>query len=795
MKKEIDYNLSKQLEQVSSAIANIPNSVPSVFKKTFNFKGRKSPLIAEQVIKTLMNDKGVLYDPFAGSGSFILAGQGHVDTIFASELDNYTFNATKSLLEIVDLNKLQVAYNIVAQTASQKIMDLYQTECCGEINYISKTLFDPEEGIDGLFAPTPNREIVNGENIKLLYKCPICGKKNKKFDQNDYKKIIDINAMDVSQFPVDQYIENSRINITKSTGADKYDRIFSQRNKVALLILQDAISNLSDSQEKDVLQQVLVSSLALARIAMYGSSTDILYHVVGHGAQEMNVWQLFTDKYDNFCKFKTEYKDKLIGNSKTKTVFENTDYADFIRNNLCSSVDIIYTDFPYTDQVPYLERNQLFRVWLEHFSDKRKYCLTQEMLDKEIVLTNAPSRHNKGSLTAYYEDIDKMFNHFNMALKPKGLVLLTMKLGKAKYFKTFIEIINLARKNGFEYVYQIGIEKKDPTIRKQSAFLNTFTNEMIVAFAKLSDKDRYWYIGNDNYEFLLVKLIYTYLIRSKDIVTLSSAVYLACNDLMSKYDYVATDTDKERIANILKNNFTVVQGIIQIDNNKLYLEIEDETDLFTKLYDLIPIYVRKLLKEKDQFVLEDIYFELINSICDGNPKTIAQLLDDESHQRDIEELIKNYCILENNYYKEKKSTSKPNEAAVDISTLSGSDFELLIKKLLEASGYENVIVIGKAGDLGVDLIAVKKKNNKKIKCLFQCKRWVSNVGSDPIQRLFAEKVRRHYDKAYCVTTSGYTKDGKIVAKDLSVEIINGKDLLLKLDKFFPGEYYNGISEE
>ena len=59
------------------------------------------------------------------------------------------------------------------------------------------------------------------------------------------------------------------------------------------------------------------------------------------------------------------------------------------------------------------------------------------------------------------------------------------------------------------------------------------------------------------------------------------------------------------------------------------MDIEDTTDLYTKIYDLLTIYIRQLLDTKGKFILEDVYFELVNSLCDGNPKTIAQILDDE----------------------------------------------------------------------------------------------------------------------------------------------------------------------
>ena len=793
MKKQIPDSVKERLNRIKTAIEDVPNTVPNEMRTTFNFKGRKSPKIAERVIEAVCDSEDIIFDPFMGSGSFVYAAMGKVKRIYATELDNYTFNAVNALMSKVDMLKLGVLFDTVKDDVYKEIMALYETSCCGCRNYISKVLFDPEEGKEGYFNPSPNREIVDGKNIKLIEKCPVCGGKAKRFEEEDYKKLISLEKINIDRFPKKQYIANSRINITPSTGADKYDRIFTQRNKIALLLLQDAINKLEPSKERDVLEQVLVASISLARIAMYGSSTDILYHVVGHGAQDMNVWLLFEDKYKSFCKFKSVYCDRQIGTTDSEVIIVNKDYASYIDENPNLKVDVIYTDFPYTDQVPYLERNQLYRVWLETFYDS-KYALTEEMLEQEIVQTNAETRTKKRDIENYYKDIDNMFSHFSKVLNKDGLVFLTMKLGKAKYFKTYIEIINLARKNGFEYAYQIGVEKKDPTMRKQSAFTNTFMNEMIVVFYKLSDENIYWYIGNENYEFLLVKKVYSYLIRTKEYVTLSSAVTLVCNDLKSKYSYIASEQDILRIKELLEQYFKVDAGCIQIDNNQLYLDIEDTTDLYTKLYDLMPIFIRQLLNSKGKFVLEDVYFELVNSLCDGNPKTIAQILDDESHQRDIENLISNYCQKDGQYYIEREDIRKPNEDAVDISTLSGTDFEILVQGLLKEDGYENVIKMGGAGDLGVDIIASKWQQGRLLHYIFQCKRWASNVGSDPIQRLYAEKMRRGLDYAICVTTSGYTKDGKKVAIDLDVEIVDGNQLMKHLNRYFPGEYYNGIQE-
>ena len=99
--------------------------------------------------------------------------------------------------------------------------------------------------------------------------------------------------------------------------------------------------------------------------------------------------------------------------------------------------------------------------------------------------------------------------------------------------------------------------------------------------------------------------------------------------------------------------------------------------------------------------------------------------------------------------------------------------------------------IGGAGDLGVDIMASRQENGRICRELFQCKRWVHNVGSEPVQRLYAERERRGFDAAVCITTSGYTKDGEKVARDLEVGTTYGTELMKKLDKYFPEQYYNG----
>lgn len=71
--KECVKKTKDRISQIESSVHALPNTVPSDFKVTFNYKGRKSMDIASEVISRLTNDSSVVFDPFFGSGSFILA--------------------------------------------------------------------------------------------------------------------------------------------------------------------------------------------------------------------------------------------------------------------------------------------------------------------------------------------------------------------------------------------------------------------------------------------------------------------------------------------------------------------------------------------------------------------------------------------------------------------------------------------------------------------------------------------------------------------------------------------------
>ena len=761
---------------------------PSEFKDVLNFQGKKSPILAKKLISLLSKENDYILDPFFGSGAFLLAAKENNRKILGIELDNYTYGSFKMLLSKYDRSILNTYFEKVKNDAKEYVMNLYETKCCGQKNYISKLHFDPLP--QEYYTPRAHRDIKNGKNIIMVSRCPVCKNKDKKFDQFDEEKLLESKRLNTNHFPCHKFIENSRINITSSTGADRYDTNFTNRAKASLLAIQKSINFLPASTERDILEYALVYSLALAKIAMYGSGTDNLYHVVQYTAQEMNVWTLFEKKYNNILKYKDRFDFALQDcfDESQKIVLVNADYKSYLEK-YDGLFDMIYTDPPYTDQCPYLEKSQYFRDWLRIFYSPT-YELTEQMLSAELVVSDAPSRNEK-DFNCYYQDIDKMMKVFAKKMKENGLLVFTFKLGHEKYFTTFIKFINYARKAGFEFVSARSIDNDDPTIRKQAAFLKTMSTQIIVIFQKMPEALQYWYLDNTNMEKYIVKNIYT-ILKTNETKDLSSLVLQMSDKIANELHKIINSSEREKIATIIKNSFYIDSfSNVSLNPNELYIGLEDQNSLFIKLYDIVPILIKKYLIQQQFFTLDDIYYEIALILCDDN-RLFEAFIKNEDYKKSIIHLIENYCIVSNNVFVKRQVINTINEDSIDISTLDGYEFEELIKRLLQVKGYTNVMRIGGAGDRGIDLIADDIKNPGK-KVFFQCKRWIANVDSTPIQRLHSMKTVYGNDisRAVCITTSNYTNEAKIVAEQTKVELVNGVNVITELEHYFPGIYYHG----
>jgi restriction system protein len=139
-----------------------------------------------------------------------------------------------------------------------------------------------------------------------------------------------------------------------------------------------------------------------------------------------------------------------------------------------------------------------------------------------------------------------------------------------------------------------------------------------------------------------------------------------------------------------------------------------------------------------------------------------------------------------------EETIAPNDTAVSddssyrkkllevLLSLPPAGFERLCQRLLRESGFEQVVVMGRSGDGGIDGQGILQINPfVSFKVLFQCKRYTGSVSSSQV-RDFRGAMMGRADKGIILTTGTFTSDSqKEAVRDgvPPIELVHGDKLL------------------
>lgn len=779
---ELQIELENKFEELVEYLKKARNKKNYKASRAINYAGRKSEEVSRIIIRCLTESESTIYDPCFGSGTFLIAASKEGRKSIGCELDNYIFNVFRILYKKIDKEIIDDFFLRIKEKCYDDVMELYKTKCCSTPNYIERIYFDPES--NEFYNPENHREIRNNnKNVKLIKKCPVCGKKYKRFSDYDMSIINEVSNIEVDRFPSHKLIPNSRINITPSENADRYDATFNHRSKVALLKIQDSISDLPDSNAKVFLQFTLVSALALSRIVQYGSSTNYLYQVMKYKAQESNVWVQFERKYKDMVKYK--YED-LINLKQDDFKIINSDCKSLNLDDLGieEPVDLIYTDPPYTDQNPYLERHQLFRDWLAEFFSE-EYRLDRSMLENEIVITNSPERPDKNSKEQYFSDIKELFNSCYEILKKHGIMVIHLNLAIREWLEIYNRFRNQVRAAGFEPIFRYDIKNKNPTIRKQSAKANTNSMEIILFLLKLNEDERFWYVDDLNLDRDIYFYVSETVNEGDDVGYDIDKIITKCQEYLRNRGFHEHCYEINKIHRILKRYFTIEKGTIYNNDEITIFDDYTKEAVLRRIIDITPVTIRKLLENRVTFRLDDLLINLSYKLDNGNIHAIEELVNNRTM---IYNILDTLCIKRQDGYYRREISSKQNRDSIDIATIEGEYFESIIVELLKEEGFSNVFKTPRTRDRGVDIYAEKEDE----KWMFQVKRWVNKVGSSVIQRLHSMKINNNYDFAECITTSSYTSDASSEAEECNIMLTNGNKIIERLNIAFPGKYYHSL---
>jgi len=131
-------------------------------------------------------------------------------------------------------------------------------------------------------------------------------------------------------------------------------------------------------------------------------------------------------------------------------------------------------------------------------------------------------------------------------------------------------------------------------------------------------------------------------------------------------------------------------------------------------------------------------------------------------------------------YRKIKFSKRKNIDSIDvfnisqIDSLSGTEFENLLKDIFEKQGYE-AQTTKQSHDFGADLILNK---NGKVSIL-QAKCYSKNIGIKAIQEIISAKKHYLAEEMFVATNRYFSKEAVILASEHDVRLID-RDVLVKL---------------
>jgi len=423
---------------------------------------RKPHNVVAQYIERYSRPGEIVFDPFIGSGVTALEALKLGRKVLGVDIDPTAIFITENTCKPVPLDRLASAFQKVRRAVEPEIRELYEWTCdaCGGKTQVFQTIWQLQES---RYLPT-----------LVKYRCVCSG------DALLRHSLTPAESAAVARtrytpgywYPDQRLITNTRINIHDGmTVAD----LFTPRNLAALSALRDGIGRL---REKDVRKSLLFAfTSALAQVSKlhsidmrpgreWGSrGWTARGYWIAPGFIEENVWAAFASRYGKLRAGVTDVARHGFV-FRQGTTFENfQDGANFVVLNQSAtdlssipdaSVDLVFTDPPYGDNVPYLELHQIWWSWLRFQPD----------LEREIVISDSPERMK--DFAEYDRLTNVAFSEVFRKLKPNRYMILTFNNTRIDVWNSIIRAATLAGFDLQKIIYQ------PPAVKPSKASLHPY---------------------------------------------------------------------------------------------------------------------------------------------------------------------------------------------------------------------------------------------------------------------------------------------------------------------------------
>lgn len=454
---------------------------------------RKPHNIVQQYIAAYSCPDEVVLDPFMGSGPTVIESLRLGRRALGFDLDPLAVFLTRMTALPIDLDVFRSHFATISERVRSPIEDLYRTSCpmCRKEVPITHVIWADEFacgrcGKRTLRADQATRTTVNecpacgsrlddgtkarSTILEIGYECVTClssTRWNRRFLSKTPTRADMEFLHDVERQPIPGWVPPDRLYysptqpFTKKEHSDRVTDLFEHRALIALSLLYEAILDLRDGRERDLMRLCFSSLLhSVSRLNMVHGlrwrkgalpSRDWVIHslYVPPLRIEFPVWFYFNERYELFLAGKRESNEAISareGRSVSSVLsgranmhvrqLNAMDLDDVVPED---SVDYVFTDPPYGGAIQYLELSALYRAWLR---GPEGNDFDSDWHDE--ITVNSSQRKD---FRYYHEMLKSVFERVFRVLKPGRYMTVTFHSTDIKVWNSILDAISLA---GFE---------------------------------------------------------------------------------------------------------------------------------------------------------------------------------------------------------------------------------------------------------------------------------------------------------------------------------------------------------
>lgn len=321
----------------------------------------------------------IVLDPFCGGGNPAIAALMKGARVIAGDLNPMAVFLTKVLIKPINIATLKSTFEDVAASVSHNILDKYEIRCpkCKQTAIIKSLVWSNIKN---------NKSMPENAQIE----CGCC-------QQVFFIKLSSAEAKrqeELSQMTPIFWFPQNKINSERKPPVEYQHELFTGRNLSMLAELLHAIKKVPSENMRDALLYVFTAMLySCSSMQMFSkiepSSTrgwTALRFYVPPKRKEVNVWQAFERRFNNFrtCKRELEQNNFLSSARITDSIEEfsgknyealsyKADAFDLI-SQVGKKASLVFLDPPYIDDIDYFGFSEFWGAWLGmHFDFDKEW--------------------------------------------------------------------------------------------------------------------------------------------------------------------------------------------------------------------------------------------------------------------------------------------------------------------------------------------------------------------------------------------------------------------------------------